>query len=446
MLKKGKIILNLVVAAGILLAGSIGDAAPAITLEKAKSMAREQGMQMRTVELSLSQAEVSLALLRSQYGLGSYYTAADLKTDMEQLETIIDEGVNAIKLLEESIGEWNKEIKELEPDDPAATELLNNIDQAYRDIAVYRQQVDELRPAFASMVPRYYEQKSREDQASSQLRPVEAGLESAQDALITQPKLIDYNVEQIYLTMLAVAEQRIHQEQVEQNMEKGLQREIFMLELGRSTPLSLALAEQRLGQVQEASISLEKREAELQRTFLHMLGLPVDFDFYLAEVNLSIPNEALADEKGSPDLTTTLTYERALETLEKKRKDLDDTSISERNNYRAAELAVDEAELNLQNTLSSLTNNYLRRAESLDLAVEALRNAELSLQNAGKGLVSARLQFELGMITALDLEQPELSFGEADLKLLAAHQDYHLALQAYHLAQEGIDPDTVSSR
>ncbi|RJR21949.1 MAG: TolC family protein [Desulfobacteraceae bacterium] len=444
---KEKIFFSLVIAISILLSGlTTAQAAPVITLERAKTMAREQGNQMKAVEIAFSQAETSLALVRSQYGLGSYYTAEDLKKDMDLVEAIIDERVNAIKLLEESIAEWKEEIAGMEAGGRAAIELQKSIDQAYRDIAEYSRQVDELRPAYASMVLRYHPQKSQEEQAKPQLRPAEASLKAAEDALVTQPKVIDYNVEETYLSLLAVAKQRAHQELVERYMEKALQREKLMLELGRSTPLSLAQAEERLRQVQETSLALKNREENLQRTFRRLLGLPVNFEFDLAEVNLIVPDKTLIVEEKIPDFTYTLTYQRELDTLEQKRKDLEDTSTSDHNNYRSAELAVEEAELNLQNTLTSLTNNYLAKTETLDLVTETLRNAELGLQIARKELEKASLQFMLGIIAALDLEQKELVFEEAELKLFTARQDYHLALQAYYLALEGISPDTASTR
>lgn len=445
--KKRRIVYGLVIAAGIFLGGFAAvEAAPVITLEKAKTMAREQGTQMKTAELSYSQAEISLAQVRSNNNLGSYYTVDDMKKDMDQLEVLIDERVNAVRLLEESIAAWKEEIAGLEAEDPAVGELQNNIDQAYRDISEYNRQLDELRPAYASMVPRYYEEKSKEDQAKPQLRSAETSLESAQDALITQPRIIDYNVEQTYLSLLLVTEQRLQQELVMQNLEKMLQREQKLLELGRSTPLSLAQAEEKLRQGQENSLTLKQREESLHRTFRSKLGLPDVFHYELAQVDLTIDVEMSPVDQIMPDLTSTLTYRRSLETLGQKRKDLDDTSQSNRNSYRAAVLAVEEAEMNLEQTFTTLTDNYLARAEALGLAAETLRNAEFSLQNSGSGLEKVKLQYRLGMVALLDLEQQEISFREAELKLFTARQDYHLARLAYLLAREGINPDTASSR
>ena len=445
--KKRRIIYSLVIASGIFLGGFAAvEATPVITLEKAKIMAREQGTQMKTAELSYSQAEISLAQVRSNNNLGSYYTVDDMKKDMDQLEVLIDERVNAVRLLGESIAVWKEEIAGLEAEDPAVGELQNNIDQAYRDISEYNRQLDELRPAYASMVPRYYEEKSKEDQAKPQLRSAETSLESAQDALITQPRIIDYNVELTYLSLLLVSEQRLQQQLVMQNLEKMLQREQKLLELGRSTPLSLAQAEEKLRQGQENSLMLKQREESLHRTFRSKLGLPDVFHYELAQVDLTIDVEMSPVDHKMPDLTSTLAYRRSLETLGQKRKDLDDTSQSNRNSYRAAVLAVEEAEMNLEQTFTTLTDNYLARAEALGLAAETLRNAEFSLQNSGSGLEKVKLQYRLGMVALLDLEQQEISFREAELKLFTARQDYHLARLAYLLAREGINPDTASSR
>ncbi len=447
MLTKGKFICSLIVAAGIFLGGlAAAQAAPVITLEKAKIMAREEGSQMKTVEISYSQAEISLAQVRSQNGLSANYTIDDMKSDMDRLEALIDEGENAIRLLEESVAEWEEEIAGLEPGDPAVSALQTNIDQANRDIAEYTRQVEEIRPAYANIVPRYYEQKSREDQVKSQLRSAETSLESAQDALITQPHIIDYNVEQAYLSLLAAGDELAHQELVVQNLEKMLQREEKLSELGRSTPLDLSEAEENLRQGRETSLTLQQKVESLQRTFRSLLGLPDTFVFDLAEVTLNISGEKTVLDEEMPDLTSTLTYLRAREALEQKKEDLEDTSESDRNDYRSAELAVEEAELDLENTLKSVTDNYQARVEAIVLAAETLSNAAFSLQNAGDELEKARMQYKLGMIALLDLEQQELFFREAESKLFTAQQDYHLALLAYRLAREGIDPDTASIR
>lgn len=421
------------------------EAAQVITLEKARNMAREQGSQIKMTELAYFQAEISLAQLRSQYGLGSYYTAADRKKDIDQLKDFIDELVNTIKLLEENIAAWKEEIDGLEPEDPSVSELQTNIDQAYGDIAEYKWQVDQLRPAYSSMLLRYYEQKAREDQVKPQLRSAEAALEAARDALITQPKIIDYNVEQTYLSLLTVTEQLAHQELVVQNLGKMLQKEKKLIELGCSTTLNLIKVEEKLRQGQEIFLTLKNKEESLKRTFCSLLGLPDGFKFTLSELTLTIPDVNWYDKK-MPDLTSALTYQRALKDLEQRRNDLEDTSINDRNNYRAAELAVEEAELKLEQTLTSLTNNYLLRAEALELATEALRNVEFALQNSSSELEKARQQYKLGIIPLLELEQQELFFKEAELKLFSTRVDYYLALQAYLLAREGIDPDTVSSR
>ena len=421
------------------------EAAPLITLERAKSMAREQGIQTRTTRLAFSRAETSLAQMRRQLGIG-LFTVDDLGDELEKLEAAIAERANAVSLLEESSAAWQKELAALKAGDPAASALHSKIANADREIAEYNRQLNNLRSAYTSMVPRYYEQKDREEQAGTQLRSAEAGLESASDALLTQPRISDFNVEQSYLSLLATAGQRTHQELVVQNLEKMLQREQRLLKLGHSTSLSLSQAETRLLQGQQGALSLRQREESLQRAFRRLLGLPADFAFALAEVKLTVPAEYPVTGAPKPDLTATLAYRRALESLEDKRDDFEDlagTNEFDRTRYRAAELAVDDAALNLQNTLTTLTNNYLTRAEALQLASVALRNSELSLQNSHAALARARQQHRLGRIALLELEQHEISFSEAGLNLFTARQDYHLALQAYQLAREGINPDTT---
>lgn len=446
-----KAFFTLLIAAGISLGGlTTVEAAPLITLERAKTMALEQGTQLQTTRLAHSQAEVSLDRLRSQHGLGSYFTPERLKEEVDQLGALIDERVKAIGLLEQSIAAWEKELAALAAGNPAAGELQKNIDQAYRDIAKYNQQLGELRPAYASMVVRYHEQKSREDQVKPQLRPAQSALASAQVALAIQPMVIGYGVEQSYLTLLAMARQIAHQESAVQNLERMLGMEQKLWELGRSSALRVDQAEERLRQGRQSALSLKQQQENLRRTFRRQLGLPEGFAFSLAEVTLNMPEEHAAVEQmaqtgqKAPDLTATLTYRRNLEELEQRKRDLADTPKGDRNQFRGAELAVTEAELNLENSLSALTKNYLARAEALELAAESLRNSEFGRQNSSRSLAKARLQYKLGLISLLELEQQEISFKEADLRLYSARQQYHLALRAYQLSREGINPDTAS--
>jgi len=446
-----KAFIALLIAAGISLGGPAAlEAAPLITLEQAKTMALEQGVQLKTTRLAHSQAENSLDDLRRRFDLSPYFTPDQLKEEIDNLGALIDERVKAIGLLEESIDTWEKELAALPAGSPARGDLQRKIDRAQRDIINYNRQLTELRPPYGAMSVRYHEQKAREDEVKSQLRPAETAFASAQEALAIQPKVIAYGVEQSYLSLLTLAKQRIHQALLVQNLEKVLQMEQKLLELGRSSALRVDQAEERLRQGQENALSLTQQQENLRRTFRRQLGLPAGFAFSLTEAALSMPEEHAAVEQiastgqKAPDLTATLTYQRNLEDLEQRRRDLAGAPKSDRHRYRAAELAVTEAELNLQNSLSTLTKNYQTRAEALELAAESLRNSEFGRQNSSRTLAKARLQYRLGLISLLELEQQQIASGEADLKLYRARQQYHLALQAYRLAREGINPDTAS--
>lgn len=446
-----KAFFTLLIAAGISFGGlTTVEAAPLITLERAKTMALEQGTQLQTTRLAHSQAELSLDQLRSRHDLSPYFTPDQLKEEVDQLGALMDERLKAIGLLEENIAAWEKELAALAAGNPAAGELQRKIDQASRDIDKYNRQLDELRQPYASMSVRYHEQKALEDQVRSQLRPAQSALASAQVALAIQPRVIEYGVEQSYLSLLALTKQRDHQALAVQNLERMLQMEQKLLELGRSSALRVDQAEERLRQGRQSALSLKQQQESLQRTFRRQLGLPAEFAFSLAEVTLNMPEEHAAVEQmaqtgqNAPDLTATLTYRRNLEELEQRRRDLADAPKSDRHRYRAAELAVTEAELNLQNSLSALTQNYLARAEALVLAAESLRNSELGRQNSSRTLAKARLQYRLGLISLLELEQQEIASGEAELRLNSARQQYHMALRAYMLAREGINPETAA--
>lgn len=437
----GKVLLPVLVAAFLVspVNAKASATAPVITLERAKEMARSQGVDLKLLELGQQQAQVSLDLTRREYGLGAVgiYDSETLKREIDSLEAHIEERRAAIRLLEESIEEWKKEKEQLKPADPEYAALEEKIDRAYRDIADYQSEIDEIAPVRGQLVPRYYQLKAQEEQVKPLLEPAEDALKATSDALELQPKILDYQVENIYLSLLSLGRQREYQAMVLENLEKMLAREKFKLEIGLSTSLLLSQVEAKLRQVEEAIFNLEVRENSLKRAFNRLVGLPPDFVFQLAPVDLIlIPYRAY--EGFPPDLTGSVNYRRALSNLEKRKRDLEDTSEFDTRKYELAELKVKEAELELEKTLQELKANYLDKADKYKLAEEEMENAKVNLEDASQFFAKMELKHELGAISRAELEQQELSLAEAELNCWLAKQQLHLSRQAYLLAREGI--------
>lgn len=427
----------------LLLPGAAGAAAatPAmLTLEQARDLALTQGTAYLLLQLGQEQAAEMLNMTRRQFGLGAV-GIADARTQKQQideLQSLIDDKLEQISLLEEDIAAWKAGQAELQKDGEEYTALQQQINRAYAELAEHRQVVDNVRPAFVYMIPRYYQTKSLEDMARPQLDPAVASADAVADALLTQPRVIAYNVENLYLSLLALQKQESYLEQTLAMLQKMERREAILMELGMSTSLRLAAAGAKVQGGEEALKSLRAGGQNLSRSFLSLLGLPLDFDFALQPVE---PAAAAMDwdKAVAPDLTRSVRYLRAQSNLQKKVEDLEDTPRGDNSSYRLAELAVKEAEINLEHTLKALKSNYESRREQLLPAQKSLQNAGAARDNAHLILKQAELKYKLGTIARVELEQQELALLEAELRYRTAQNDHYLAHRAYLLAREGIE-------
>ncbi len=420
-----------------------------LTLEQAKELAREAGPTLRRVEIELGLAESAVAMARRSAGIGSYYDSRALKRDMDELEKHIDGKLEAIAGLEQQLGVWRKEKEELEREgakEPGAVSRLEAaMEKAHREKAELEEGLLALRRAYAQMVPRYYQMKAAEEAVRPTLDPLELARDAARDQASVQPELLDYQVESLYLSLFSLQGREAYQALLLENQRRMLRREQLLLELGLSTALRLAQAEAAVKQVAEAGERLRAEKERLKRDFALLLGLPLEDAFELApvpEAYLAVEERRERElwEAPAPDLRQSLSYRRALEVLQRRQKDLEETSRSETQKYRQAVLNVEKAQLDLALTLDSLQAAYRGARERLAVTGLERQNSSLLLQHAAESLTAAELKYKLGTISLVELERQELAYKEAALNHQAALQGHYLAYRAYLLAREGILP------
>ena len=417
-----------------------------ITLDQALGMAREAGPTLARVEIELGLAQSRLDSAKQSAGVGSYYDSRVMKRDMDLLEEHIEIKQDEINELDKLIKTWTEEQAgldlELEGAAAEVSRLEGEISRAQQEKTVLGDDLLEIRRAYASMVPRYYQMKSLEDMVRPQLDPLELARDAAADEVVRQPDLLDYRVENLYLTILALGSRAAYQEMVLENQQRMLAREKVMVTLGMSTPLRLAQTETALEQLAEAGENLQAEQKSLKRDFAILLGMPLDSAYALLPVasdrlDVVEMQQSFVDAP-PPDLTQSLSYLRALDVLQRRELDLDDTSKSDTKKYLEAELNVEKAQLDLEMALNSLRTAYRGAWERLVVTEKGLRNAALALQNEEKSFANGELQYSLGVISRMELEQRELALREAEIKQQEALNQHYLAYCAYLLARDGI--------
>ncbi len=422
------------------------DAASVITLERALEMARSQGEAMLQLDLGSEQASLSLDMMRREFGLGAVGVSDSktLKKNMQAMESLIDERVTAIRLLEENIAGWEEQKASLDSDEaqedsPSSGELDILIREAEREKTDYQLELDEIRFAYSKVVQRYYPMKAQEDlaDANPNMQSIQSAVDATSDAQLIQPRVISYNVERLYLSLQELGAQQNHLKDTVSNLQKMVRREKIMLDLGMTTALSLATTEEAVYQTEEGVKNLQNTGEELSASFRRLLGLPLDFSFTLYPAEMTAD---LIDVAGitPPDLTQSILYKRAQANVQEKMENLEDTSKSDLRKYRLAELEVEEEELNMETTLKDLQTNYTNSLNALLLAQKTLENTRIGLENARETLDQAELKYRVGSIAGAELEQIELAYDKAVLDYQNASDQHYLAYQAYRLAREGI--------
>lgn len=433
-----------------------GSAEQVISLEEAKSMAREKGTDFERLELNFLLAEATYIATRKDLGLG-IRESREIREDLDGLRAEVEKMTDRITELRDAIRQWEEELQQLEEEtDPeealedleaeteqeAVEELEAKLEEARKEKADLEDERSEYGRAIALVLQHYYDTKSMEDELQPQIRPVEQQLERAEDAKVTGPRLLDHQVENIYFGLLSMD---ARQEILESNLvllEKTLEHTRLMKELGLRTEADLNKMEERVREIKQGLNNLQAEEEDLKRTFRTFLGLHSERSFQVQSMDLEyLREDDRLPRKQAPDLTRSISYQRALERLDDKKEDLEDTSPRDVEDYRKAELEVEDAQLALEEDLESLEKQYKAKADQLQVAREAVEDKYFVLENARTDYRHEEIRYDLGLIAAAKLDETKLALLEVEMDYQQGKQDLYLARQAYLLARDGIKMD-----
>lgn len=412
-------------------------AAPTLTLPRAKELAQTEGAQLRRARLEYEQSSADLAATRKELGLGSV-TSESLQQSLDHLDLIVSEAQNAIDLLQENIFAWEEELKEAAEADKI--KLQRNIEQAEEEMEKYKQEIRETNEERSKLLLVMPQLKDREEDLKQYVDPLETLVDLRQDALIIQPKTVDYLVESTYFKILMLEQQQNLLRERAAMLEKLVKTEKLKQELGLATSLQVKDKEEELLQAENDLKQIEAELKKAKRELNREAGLPLDFQFSVSPYPIGAQGDGSFVLSEMPDFTTSVLYRRALDTVNKRQKDLDDIKddYSKREKKELARKNLELAQLELEETLTNLEANFKSALEQLKLAASELEEKKLSLEQAKKKTQTARLQHELGLISDLELKGIELSLLQAEAAHYAAEVGKHLAYQAYLLALEGI--------
>jgi len=293
----------------------------------------------------------------------------------------------------------------------------------------------------------YYQYYSALEKAYQENAPsVEDALNQVNDALDDLDRqMADFDMDLDLMTTLIysnILELEDSRELMEANLNLLIKnRNIVWLQqkMGMATDLDYANVNQQINSLTQSITALNSGITSLKRTLNNFMGFDLDFQFNLKPWDVSVSVDSVVPTITAEMIETALKNDLTLEQLDRKmdyaksdiRNSVDDSEkASYRNDLKGLELQYDNQVTTVKNTLTSY------RAAVVN-AQNAYVNAQAAYDIAKRDLEIAQLKYDLGMISAIQMDSSKASFKQAENTLISARHDCYFAKVDYELYQKG---------
>ena len=224
---------------------------------------------------------------------------------------------------------------------------------------------------------------------------------------------------------------------------------------------NLAQVQQQLGMalttdVQSSQTSLEESRQSLETVKENLSDVKRQINVLIGRnqgspleiVPMSVPvivseipaySDGLVKEITSKDYTLK-TYER---TIANYKDDVDGETDSDV--LRAADNKIEAVKLNIEERERSIANNVKAQLAKMTTDKASYETSQTKVATEKKNLEVAQKKYDLGMLTASQLLQQEISYQSAVVTHWKNSYNYYLDWQEYKAMKEGIDISTYSS-
>jgi len=284
---------------------------------------------------------------------------------------------------------------------------------------------------------------SEADQASSARDAMENRETAYEDSKISKEKSekqLDYQVEQMYTSILLQEDKLISMNKELDYKYNLLNIERKKLALGSSTQEkvdSLAIETSTFNKtIIEANSSLKNSKGN----FNDLLGQ--EFDTGLKLAHFPINEVAVIPVYNDLLQVVTQTYDKLAQlekSIEELKIDLNDDDVKDiayqtdliKIEIKRQELEMEDEKNNLKETINNLITDLKIKQKNYQLA-------KIDWESAQKNYERSKKRFELGLISKLDLLQSELDYLDGKNKFISIGYDFSLSQHNMQLAEQGI--------
>lgn len=321
---------------------------------------------------------------------------------------------------------------------PELKQVQNKVELAYRTEIVKKQEKEwayynweHSRFQNPALEADYRAKKKIWEMAQDDLGDTKTGLEQTE-------KRIEYDAENLYLTLLNLKNKKSILEDAVKLQTRLVQVERVKLELGLSTKLQVQEVQEATETTQNSLKELQDNLTTLYWQFNRMIGQEVDTPFRLAPVAFS-PVKYSGRETGLEQAKeASLALEQFNRLLEDTRKDKRDLAPGNSDRSLLFEAQIRQLELNIDDYSFGLETALKRAGEKIELTQKKLIEAKNKYEKAKLNQEYQEKRYAVGVLPGLALDSGALELKQAMSTYEQMVYDYYLAVRELALAQQGL--------
>lgn len=322
---------------------------------------------------------------------------------------------------------------------PEIKQAQNAIDIAYRAEIVKKREKENAHTRVVS-TPLFIEALDAEYRMKKQIWELaQDELSDAKKTLEDTQEKVKYNIENQYLTVLNLENQRGVLADSLAFQTKLIKIENLKHQLGLSTALEVKAVQEQVRTTQDSLQELNNSVATLYWNFNRLLGRDVETPVQLAPVEFSPvkytydKGEGLAQAKEA-----SLALEQFNRILDNKKEELDDLDSGSSNQARLLEEEMRQLELNIDALDFGLSTGMKVAWDKLELTQKKLLTAKKEHETQELTYSQQQQQYLVGMLPEITLDTSAIQLKQAELNYEKAVYNYYLAARELELAQLGI--------
>lgn len=322
---------------------------------------------------------------------------------------------------------------------PELKQAQNKLDLAYRTEVVRNQEKEwayygweNARFQVPALEADYRAKKKMWEAAKDNLSDTKIILEQTQ-------KKVEYNAENLYLTILNLQNKLKVMENLVKQQTRLVQIERVKYTLGLSTKLQVQQVQETAETTQNSLREVQDTLTTLYWNFNRMIGQEVKTPFQLAPVAFSPVKYNLNRKEGLEQAKeASLALEQFNRLLEDTRKDKRDLAPGNSDRSLLFEAEMRQIELNIDDVSFGIEASLKKAWEKVELMQKKLIEAKNKYEKAQLNQEYQQKQYAVGVIPEIALEMGTLELKQAASEYEQLVYDYYLSTRELALVQQGI--------